>query len=116
MEINEYFDFNIINNLKELGGGDDSFLNEIMTLYLEQAPGLLNEIRESAISGLADKMSKAAHTLKGASLNIGANKFAEICKKIELAGKENNMEGIENLIKEMDECYNTTKELIGQIK
>jgi HPt (histidine-containing phosphotransfer) domain-containing protein len=113
MDITEYFDLKIIDNLKELGGGDDSFLKEVMNLYLEQAPGLLNDIRKYAAASNAEEMSKSAHCLKGASLNIGANKFAEVCKKIEMAGKENNLAGIDALIKEMDECYNYTKELIG---
>ena len=70
----ELIDDTVIENLKELGEGDGgSFLKEIITLYMEQAPGLMADIKKFASEKEAENMGKSAHTLKGASLNVGAS-------------------------------------------
>ena len=95
-------DENIIQNLIELGGDDgNSFLKEIIDLYIEQFPGLFNDIKSHFEKGDALKMSQSAHALKGASLNIGAKVSASICKEIELKGKGNDLNGISELINEL---------------
>ena len=109
--INEFFDLNIIQNLKDLGGDSDiTFLKEVFDLYIEQAPGLINDIKKSYTDKNPVKLSQSAHALKGASLNIGAKKFADICKQLEMKGKENNLENVDELIKELDENFAITSE------
>ena len=106
IEKEDLLDFNIIQGLKELGNDDDnSFLTEVIDLYLEQAPGLIMNMKKQFEGKNSLKMSQEAHALKGASLNIGAKKLSEICKNIELKGKADDLEGIPELIKELDEVY-----------
>ncbi|MCB0722047.1 MAG: Hpt domain-containing protein [Ignavibacteriae bacterium] len=107
----ELVDMNVIEGLKELGDGDtDSFFKEIVELYIDQAVGLINEIKELAASGDAEKLGKTAHTLKGASLNVGSKLFAEVCKTIELAGKQNNLAEIGSEVDKLDELHILTIE------
>ncbi|HEX2787941.1 MAG TPA: Hpt domain-containing protein [Ignavibacteria bacterium] len=116
MEINtdELFDFNIIESLKELDEpGEPSFYTELITVYLGQSPGLIDEIRNSYNMKDAEQMSKAAHTLKGSSLNVGVRKFAEICKELELKGKNNDFDNVDKLLENLDVYYLiTVKELM----
>jgi len=106
IEKEDLLDFNIIQGLKELGNDvDNSFLTEVIDLYLEQAPGLIMNMKKQFEGKNSLKMSQEAHALKGASLNIGAKKLSEICKSIELKGKADDLEGIPELIKELDEVY-----------
>ncbi len=106
IEKEELLDFNIIQGLKDLGSEDDkSFLKEVVGLYLEQAPGLMENIKKYFNENNALKMSQEAHSMKGASLNIGAKKMSEVCKSIELKGKANDLDGLPELIKELDEVY-----------
>jgi len=112
----DILDMNMIQNLKDLGGDDDtSFLKEVIDLYLNQAPGLLNDIRTAANGGIPSKLSQASHALKGASLNIGAKKFSEICKTLELKGRNNEMTGLEILLKELDECFIITSDELKKL-
>jgi HPt (histidine-containing phosphotransfer) domain-containing protein len=107
----DILDMNIIQNLRELGGDEDnSFLKEVIDLYLTQAPGLMNDIRMAANGNNSLKLSQASHAMKGASLNIGAKKFSEICKTLELKGRNNEMNALEILLKEMDECFIVTSD------
>jgi HPt (histidine-containing phosphotransfer) domain-containing protein len=107
----ELLNFEVINGLKELGEGDeDSFFQEIVGLYIDQAQDLIDEIKAHAASREADKLGKTAHTLKGASLNVGARLFADVCKNIELAGKMGNLNGVDAEVGKLDELHIITVE------
>lgn len=105
----DILDLEIIAGLKELGSGEEDFFKEVIDLYLEQAPGLIKEIKTNAFSADAEKMGKSAHTLKGGSLNVGAKVFAEVCKAIELDGKNNNLSDVANNLLKLDELFAITK-------
>ena len=115
-EITDILDLNIIQNLKDLGGdNDNSFFKELIELYFDQAPGLLDDIKNAANSKNPLKMSQSAHALKGASLNIGAIKFSEVCKTLEFKGKNNNLENIDALLTELDESFVITSEELRKL-
>lgn len=114
--VDELLNIEVVNGLKELGeDNDNSFFKEIVGLYIEQAQDLIDEIKALAASGEADKLGKTAHTLKGASLNVGARLFADVCKTIELAGKQNNLEGIDVEVNKLDELHGFTVEELKKL-
>jgi HPt (histidine-containing phosphotransfer) domain-containing protein len=93
-------DMNVIQSLKELG--EEDFFNEILDLYCNQFPELYRNIQESFSNSNYDSLSKYAHALKGASLNIGAKELADICKKVELNSKNGFYDGLDILIQKID--------------
>ena len=108
----DILDYSIIQGLRELSDEDEDFFKEVVELYIEQAPILINDIKTYAYSADADNMGRAAHTLKGASLNVGAKKFADIGKTIELDGKNNILSNVNENLKELDELYLITKQAL----
>jgi HPt (histidine-containing phosphotransfer) domain-containing protein len=52
-------------------------------LYLDRAPQLVKELRQGAISGDAQALRRASHTLKSNSANVGALKLASRCGELE---------------------------------
>ena len=75
------FDSDTLDQLKELVDGDDmSFLDELYENYLASARGNLNEL---VAEGDREVKRRAAHTLKGSSLNVGATAVALACKELE---------------------------------
>lgn len=102
-------DMDIIRNLKELGGEDD-FFKEILDLYCEQYPELYKNIQDSYANKNYDSLSKYAHALKGASLNIGAKELADICKSVEINSKNGLYDGLDALILKIDFVKNITLE------
>ncbi len=106
-------DIEVINGLKELG---DEFLKEIFNLYFEQYPSLYQNIIDNFSQDNFVELSKAAHALKGASLNIGAKKIANICQDIENMVKENNTENLNtDLIVRIHETYLDTASEINRL-
>ena len=49
--------------LVELAEGDETFIKEIITHFVESSPGFLHSMKESAMSGDHEKLRFAAHTL-----------------------------------------------------
>jgi len=102
-------DLNVIQNLKELGGDDGGdFFKEIITLFSDQYPQLLQNITTHAQNKDFDNLSKSAHALKGACLNIGAKELSEICKKIEINSKTHIYDEIDELLNQIDTVHQLT--------
>ncbi|MGB9696637.1 MAG: Hpt domain-containing protein [Ignavibacteria bacterium] len=104
-------DWDIVNGLMELGEEDGkSFVKEIIDLYISQYPELFDGMQRGYQQAQAKEMTLNAHSLKGASLNIGALQLAEICREIEMRGRNNDFSGVDSLIEEVENVYNLTIE------
>jgi HPt (histidine-containing phosphotransfer) domain-containing protein len=76
-----------IATLRDLSPGDDSFLQEIIGIFLNDSPVRLQEIRDGIKANDAKLVTRAAHSLKGSSGNFGAKRMQAASKDIEqLAG------------------------------
>ena len=49
--------------LREMTGGDEVFIKEIITIFLDEVPNMLTTMRESAYSGDHDKLKFVTHKL-----------------------------------------------------
>lgn len=74
--------------LRDLNPGDDSFLRDLIQIYLADSPQRIAEIEEGLAQGDSRKLTIAAHSLKGSSANFGAAALRALCEKIELLGKQ----------------------------
>ena len=67
--------------------GQNAFITELITTYLSDTATNLEAIRVSLQAQDAMKVSKAAHAIKGSSLNMGADDFASLMHSMEKEGK-----------------------------
>ncbi len=111
----DLLDLSIIQGLKEMNDDDNDFFKEILDLYNEQYPDLYNKIVQTAKNNELDSLSKYAHALKGASLNIGAKELAGICKTIELNSKNGISEGNQELILKIQQVYQLTLDAMKSV-
>jgi HPt (histidine-containing phosphotransfer) domain-containing protein len=58
--------------MRELAGDDEEFIVDLLETYVSQAEEVIAQIRG------------AAHLLAGASMNVGADRAAALCRSIEL--------------------------------
>jgi PAS domain S-box-containing protein len=63
--------------------GDRQLLAELVEIFLKQCPEWTAEIREAAAEHNADRLHRAAHTLKGAAGNLGFDVVVDLAKKLE---------------------------------
>ncbi len=72
--------------------GRPNLLVKVLGLYSSSSIALTDALTTAALSQDAEAMRQAAHALKSASANVGANVFAEICKEVELAAANGKFE------------------------
>jgi histidine phosphotransfer protein HptB len=70
--------------LQESAGAD--FVKELVQTFLEEAPVMLQELRDALAAGDADTFRRAAHSLKSNSLTFGAPTLAGMARELELGG------------------------------
>ena len=62
------------------------FVVELVDTFLEEAPGMLAELRQARASGDADRFRRAAHSLKSNANTFGAIGLAGRTRELELKG------------------------------
>ena len=72
-----------LDRLRELAGGDEDFVRELLTTYLEDAVGQLARMRAAAEAGDQPALMMASHSLKSNSANVGAFHLADLCRALE---------------------------------
>jgi HPt (histidine-containing phosphotransfer) domain-containing protein len=62
------------------------FAAELVDTFLQEAPGMLDDLRQSLAARDADRFRRAAHSLKSNSNTFGALPLAALAKDLELTG------------------------------
>jgi HPt (histidine-containing phosphotransfer) domain-containing protein len=82
-------------------------LDELIEMFLENAPQRITQINQ--FLGDPHRMAFHAHALKSMSLNLGANRMAELCQKLEELAHLGNEESIARLAQELDRTFRRTQ-------
>ncbi len=78
----------------------------MINLFLnEECPSLLTKLHQAVLDQDASQIEYVAHTLKGSSRMIGARSFAETLLKLEVAGRNQQLDGCDRLLLELDQSY-----------
>ena len=75
-----------IRNLQE--PGQDSLLNTIIGMFVEQSVNELEVLRDAQSRRSADSIREAAHSLKSSSANVGAMRVSALSYDLEQAGRD----------------------------
>ena len=89
--------------LDEVNG--EEVLAELIGIFLDEAPAVLENLRTAIRENDADKMARAAHSLKSSSLGVGAERLATVCQELEMKGRSGTAEGAEQLGVGVEEQY-----------
>jgi HPt (histidine-containing phosphotransfer) domain-containing protein len=71
-------------SLKQTAGAE--FVLELVDTFLQEAPGMLDELRGALAAQDADKFRRAAHSLKSNSNTFGALTLGAMAREFELGG------------------------------
>jgi PAS domain S-box-containing protein len=77
--------------------GDGQALSELIDTFFAEAPKLLTALQEAAREGNADELRRTAHTLKANAATFGAERLAELCRRLEAIGEEEALSEAEEL-------------------
>jgi PAS domain S-box-containing protein len=93
--------------------GDEELLNEIVGLYLDDCPEIVFRIEEAVKGEDSESLERAAHNLKGALKNLGADASSEIAEELERCGRERDLGGVKDLYERLKIELEHLKEELG---
>jgi histidine phosphotransfer protein HptB len=108
-----------IENLRALNPGDnDEFLREIAGIFLEDTPQRIAELDQSLAAGDIPKFTRAAHSIKGSSANLGAVGLRAVAEKLEHQSRTEGLGSVTGLLAELrieyDRAETELNKLIGR--
>ncbi len=80
-------------------------LADFVGMFTTQAPARIAEMRDALGRGDLDRVASVAHSLKGASGNLGAKWVAETARRLEHAGRAGNSAEMAGDLAELEARY-----------
>jgi HPt (histidine-containing phosphotransfer) domain-containing protein len=97
--------WNMSKTLEQLGG-DLTLFQEVMDIFLAEAPMHLAALRLAVERGQAETVEKTAHTLKGELGYLGMPGISQTASQIEEMGRCNNVSGAASLLAQFEADMN----------
>lgn len=92
-----------IANLRELNPGDNGeFLREIVGIYIEDTPKRIADLKACLASGDTSAFTRAAHTIKGSSANVGAQALKVVAERLEFLSRKEGLSAVAPLVAECE--------------
>jgi PAS domain S-box-containing protein len=85
--------------------GDASFVRELISTFLNDAPGLVGTLRTSLEQGDLEELRRAAHTLKSNGRTFGATELAALSEELEVSAQTGTLAGAADLITRVEREY-----------
>jgi CheY-like chemotaxis protein len=96
-------DLAAIKNLEQI---NPKLIGRMIHLFtVEEAPTLLQNLKEAIANNDSANVSYNAHTLKGSSNILGAKDLGQLCLEVELKGKRGDNTGLSDLFSQIEEQY-----------
>lgn len=95
------------NELKQISGED--FINELIDAFLEDAPGMIDNMKAALEAGDVEAFRRNAHSLKSNANTFGATELGALAKELETMARENNLE-IGDRLEVLKEAYEKVAE------
>jgi CheY-like chemotaxis protein len=81
--------------------GGPNFFAKVVGLYFSSSLALTDAMRAAVTANDAPAIREAAHALKSCSANVGAIAFAEMCKDVEMAAADGNIDSARELVERL---------------
>lgn len=95
-------DVKVLAQLKSLRPG---LLARVIELYISTSPKLLEEMEHAIAASDAGEMYKIAHSLKNSSANLGVNEIVELCRELEIRGRNGSLQGASEILLNIKNLY-----------
>ena len=90
-------------------------VKKIIRSYLQNAPTLLQSMRDSLYGQEVEVLWQAAHTMKSSNKLVGAGRMAEICHELEIKGRNGSLTGIQQLLTELEREFLYVKNQLQEL-
>ena len=101
--------------LRELDDGEGAVLGEIIDQYLTQTVETRGELVRVIGEGDPNALERTAHTLRGASANVGASAVAAVCAEMEMRGRSAQLDGADALVERFDSEFARVRDALSRL-
>ena len=110
----EVIDTSVLQSLSQLVGNEaPMIIGELIDCYLKDADSRLADMSTAINQGDAQSLHEAAHTLKSASGNVGANGIADLCQQLEVIGRGGSIDGTKEIFTQLQKEYEDVKNALS---
>jgi len=103
-------DLPTFDGLKEVGGAD--FIAELIDTFFEEAPRLLNDLRQALADNNTELFRRSAHSLKTNGNTFGALAFAELAQELEYLGRDDQLDAVGDKVDKLSAKYKEVEEAL----
>jgi signal transduction histidine kinase/CheY-like chemotaxis protein len=116
--INPSVDLKVLVSLREelYEEGEPDALTEMIDLFVDSTPSLLESIREKAVRGNAEEVRYAAHSLKGSCGNFGIVGMWKMCSELEAKARAGELQGTVEIAAQLQEEFVRVKEVLVSLR
>jgi CheY-like chemotaxis protein len=109
-------DADVIARLEHLGAsaGED-LMGQLATLFLADAVTRVAALRQAIARDDASAVVRSAHTLSGASANLGATALARLCATLASDGAVGDLSGGDSLLDALEDELGRVREALGSV-
>ena len=94
-----------LNHLDSIAGGDESFKKELISIFLEQIPVFISNMKRYYAKNRMENLAREAHTAKSSALIFGKSNTGLLLKEIQHLAESNEPGEIQ------DKLFQVEKEL-----
>ena len=76
-------DWNRLEEFKEFDDDERTMTREVIALFASETPQRMDDLRDALAASDSAALSRAAHAVKGAASNVGAQALSEACGTLE---------------------------------
>jgi PAS domain S-box-containing protein len=95
--------------------GDPTFVRELISTFLSDAPHLVGTLRSSLEQDNPEELRIAAHTLKSNGWTFGATALASLSEELELSAQTGTLSGAGELVSRIENEYARVEAALGSL-
>lgn len=103
-----------LNELRDRVDGDDELMREVLAVYLEDTPMVLDSLRQALEAGATESAAKAAHTLKGSSANVAAERLRSQAYALEQKARAGDLAEARRLFTGLQSEFQALQNMLNQ--
>lgn len=105
-----------VQRLRDVTMEDTDFMIELVDLFLDDMPEQLEWLRKAVEQADSDSTAKAAHRIKGAAGNVGADRLSQICGELEQTSRATEAAPSQAALAEIELEWVRVREDFGALK
>ncbi len=99
-------DESVLQQLRDIIGGDsDRMIAELIELYLEDTPEMIETMKDAIAKADINKLKKTAHALRSPSVSIGAVNLGKLCETLEYFSVTKSIDEVSTVVNELNNEY-----------